>query len=431
MIVYSAKLGRLELEAKPFAGGGAGQVYHAETDSGVVYCVKLLTKQKPEDLAKLAYMVENPPNSLKQGWGQICWPLDLVAKTKGSMPVGYVMPMALKDSCQVTNLTYPRWPGRDRPRLAEKVDRTSPEGLNNRIKIAYNISAAVREIHAMGHVFVDLKPQNIMLSPEGMVSVVDLDSLQIEVGGRIYRGPLGSPDYMPSESYQMVCGEGPAIEPGWDHFSLAVIIYEILLGIHPYTGSLKPSAPACAEIADSIRMRMYVHGVNRHAYEVVPLPHHALTRLPSQVPGLFLKAFESLGPRSRPSSADWASALLSAAKQAGAILPRTPQVASAPLNSTTNVDNCHGPRAGVCPGYRAGSVRRGDRNFFHPSSGMVYLCPHCLSSHQDAAQPQNCWGAWGKACPHELSGVFKRGVPNGVARGGLSVYFCEDCIKGR
>jgi predicted unusual protein kinase regulating ubiquinone biosynthesis (AarF/ABC1/UbiB family) len=44
MIVCSAKLGTLELETKPFASGGAGQVYHAETSSGIVYCVKLLTK---------------------------------------------------------------------------------------------------------------------------------------------------------------------------------------------------------------------------------------------------------------------------------------------------------------------------------------------------------------------------------------------------
>jgi DNA-binding helix-hairpin-helix protein with protein kinase domain len=431
MIVCSAKLGTLELETKPFASGGAGQVYHAETSSGIVYCVKLLTKHKPEDLAKLAHMVGNPPIKLSHGWGQVCWPLDLITKTKGSMPVGYVMPMAFKDSCQVTNLTYPRWPGKDRPRLAEKVDRNSSEGLNNRIKIAYNISAAVKEIHAMGHVFVDLKPQNIMISPEGMVSVVDLDSLQIEAGGRLYRGPLGSPDYMPSESYQMQYGVGPAIEPSWDNFSLAVIIYEILLGIHPYTGSLHASAPACATIADSIRLRMYVHGVNRHSYEVIPLPHQAMYNLPSQIAALFLRAFDSLEHRARPTSSDWASTLLAAAKQAGAVLPQTPRVFSAPIVPTSKVENCHGPRGDMCPGYRLGRLRSGAPNFRHPTGSMIYLCPECLPSHQGAGERQNCWGPWGKTCPHELTGRFKAGLPNADARGGLRVYFCPDCIVGR
>ena len=428
MIVYSAKLGRLELEAKPFASGGAGQVYRAETNSGVVYCVKILTKPRPDDFSKLSYMVANPPVLLSYGWGRLCWPLDQVTKTIGSDPIGYVMPMTLEDSFQVTNLTYPRWPSKDRPPLARKVERSSAEGQLNRMKIATNISAAAKLIHSLGHVFVDLKPQNILVSSEAMISIVDLDSLQIDVGGRLYRGPLGSPDYMPGESYQMQYGTGPAIEASWDHFSLAVIIYEILLGIHPYVGSLKPSAPACATIAESIRLRMYVHGSNSHSYDVIPQPHLALVRLPSQLAALFLRAFDSLDHRSRPSASEWGAALYGAAKQGGAILlPVVQPTYSAP----TIRESCHGPRGDMCPGFRAGNVRRGIPNYIHQAGTMIYLCPQCLPNHQGLAPPQNCWGAWGKTCPHELSGRFKNGVPNAAARGGLSVYFCEDCIKDR
>ena len=391
MILSSAKLGRLKLEAKPFAFGGAGEVYRAEGPDAKEYCVKLLTKPKPDDFEKLGHMLARVPADLEAGWGKLCWPLDLVHKQRVAEPTGYVMPLAFDESVELSYLTNLRWPGTERPALADKVDRKSAHGLNKRIIVACNIAAAVHHLHRMGHVFVDLKPQNILISPEGKVSMVDLDSVQLEIGNKIYWGPLGSPGYMPRECYHMQYGAGPAIKQSWDCFSLAVIIYEILLGIHPYTGALKPSAPNCPEIADLIKAGMYVHGANRSQFQVIPPPHEGLAKLPTQLATLFSNAFESTKPEGRPTAAAWGQALYHAAKHAGADLK--PQVTSgqgpAPVRTSTPL----------------------------PAGG--------------AAQLENCWGAWGKACPHELSGVFKRGVPNGVARGGLSVYFCEDCIKGR
>lgn len=390
MILSSAKLGRLKLATKPFAFGGAGEVYRAEGPDGKEYCVKLLTKPKPDDFEKLGHMLARIPADLEAGWGKLCWPLDLVHKQRVAEPTGYVMPLAFDESVELSYLTNLRWPGTERPALADKVDRKSAHGLNKRIIVACNIAAAVHHLHRMGHVFVDLKPQNILISPEGKVSMVDLDSVQLEIGNKIYWGPLGSPGYMPRECYHMQYGTGPAIKQTWDCFSLAVIVYEILLGIHPFTGTLKPSAPNCPEIADLIKAGMYVHGSNRSQFQVIPPPHDGLAKLPTQLATLFSDAFESTRPDGRPAAAAWGQALYQAAKHAGADLK--PQATSA---------------QGPAPVRTSPPV---------PAGGGA---------------PQNCWGAWGKTCPHELSGVFKRGVPNGVARGGLSVYFCEDCIKGR
>ena len=431
MILSSAKLGRLKLATKPFAFGGAGEVYRAEGPDGKEYCVKLLTKPKSDDFEKLSHMVAHAPSYLEAGWGRLCWPIDLVHKQKVAEPAGYVMPLAIDESVQLSNLTNLRWPGTERPVLADKVDRKSAEGLKNRLAIALNISAAVKYIHALGHVFVDLKPQNILISPEGKVSVVDVDSIQLELGNKIYWGPLGSPEYMPSESYRMQYGIGSAIKQSWDCFSLAVIIYEILLGVHPYAGTLKPTAPHCPEIADLIKAGMYVHGANRSQFQVIPPPHEGLSKLPTQLATLFSNAFESTRPEGRPSAADWGRALFAAAKLIGASLDPVIKSPTAAKSDLYGKDMCLGPLGGMCPGYFSGKFREGVPNFLHKTGNMIYLCPECLSSHQGEVLPQNCWGAWGKTCPHELSGVFKRGVPNGVARGGLSVYFCEDCIKGR
>ena len=389
MILSSAKLGRLKLAAKPFAAGGAGEVYRAEAPDGAEYCVKLLTKPKSDDFKKLSHMIAHAPSYLEAGWGKLCWPIDLVHKQRVAEPAGYVMSLGIDESLELSYLTNLRWPGTDRPALDEKVDRKSADGLKKRLVVACNIAAAVHHLHRMGHVFVDLKPQNILISPEGKVSVVDLDSVQLEVGNKIYWGPLGSPDYMPSESYQMQYGTGPAIRQNWDCFSLAVIVYEILLGIHPYTGALKPSAPLCPTIADSIKARMYVHGVNRPQFQVIPPPHEGLSRLPTQIITLFSNAFESTRPEGRPTAEVWGQALYHAAKHAGADLK--PEAKSG---------------QGPAPGRAS------------------------IPTPVEGAPPQNCWGAWGKTCPHELTGRFKNGIPNAAARGGLSVYLCEDCIRG-
>jgi DNA-binding helix-hairpin-helix protein with protein kinase domain len=444
MILSSAKLGRLKLATKPFAFGGAGEVYRAEGPDGKEYCVKLLTKPKADDFEKLGHMLARVPADLEAGWGRLCWPVDLVHKQKVAEPAGYVMPLAIADSVQLSNLTNLRWPGAERPVLANKVDRKSAEGLKNRLVIALNISAAVKFIHSLGHVFVDLKPQNILISPEGKVSVVDVDSIQLELGNKIYWGPLGSPDYMPRECYEMQYGSGPAIKQSWDGFSLAVIIYEILLGIHPYAGSLKSTAPNCPGIADLIKAGMYVHGSNRSQFQVIPPPHDGLAKLPKQLATLFSNAFESTRPEGRPSAAAWGQALYQAAKLVGADLKPEPKsrqgTTSGPAPTippidvsqpSANFEDCLGPQGELCPGYRFGVPRRGAPNYLLPSGSKAYLCPTCLLVRNGDAGLENCWGVWGKACPHELSGVFKRGVPNGVARGGLSVYFCEDCIKGR
>lgn len=319
MKVISSKLGRLDLADRPFASGGAGEVYRATDANGIVHCVKILTNHKPGDYEKLRHMADNPPAKLVEPWGAVCWPLDMVSRSVSGKPVGYVMPMALSGSVELSNLTNIRWPGKNPPRLAAKLDRTSQTGLKKRMLIACNLCAAVSMIHKMGCVFVDLKPQNILVSPEGLVSVVDLDSLQVVSGRELFRGPLGSPEYMPSESYKMDFTHGPKIDSSWDLFSLAVIIYEILLGIHPFTATPNPSILGCETIEDAIRFKMYVHGKNRTNLEVVPAPHSAIRDIPAELASLFVRAFDSNSPAQRPTAKAWGMALLAAQGTAPAL----------------------------------------------------------------------------------------------------------------
>ena len=77
---------------------------------------------------------------------------------------------------------------------------------------------------------------------------------------------------------------------------------------------------ALPTIADSIKARMCVHGVNRPQFQVIPPPHEGLSRLPTQIITLFSNAFESTKPDGRPTAAAWGQALYQSAKHAGADL---------------------------------------------------------------------------------------------------------------
>lgn len=459
MILYSKRIGRLVLEATPFSRGGAGEVYKAHDSSGKVYCVKKLTKPRPGDFEKIRHMADNPPKSVTAGWGHLCWPLDLVgAGAKVTSPVGYVMPMASPGSVELSNITNLRWPGKTPPPLAQKLDRSSPKGLTLRMYLACNITAAVNEIHKLGCVFVDLKPQNILVAPDGTVSMVDLDSLQVSVAGKVFHGPLGSPEYMPSESYRMDFNSVPVIDPSWDRFSLAVIVYEILLGIHPFTATAKPTVMGCDTIEASIRFKMYVHGNNRTNLESIPPPHDGVSALPKELAELFKNTFDAVNPGQRPSIKAWGEALKTAAAGGGPVLSKKiyapkkpPSVGSSRTSATRTVPvaaapaapksgpsiPCFGPPNGPCPGGPYGQVVSGRVNYvMHGQS--YFLCSRCIGtygtnsgqgagSNHPPAGLSKCWGPRDVPCHHSTNSSPRYGYKNYVTGGGSSVYLCPDC----
>ena len=460
MILYSKRLGRLVLEDAPFSSGGAGEVFKAKDASGKIFCVKKLTKPKPGDLIKIQHMVDNPPKTVSAGWGQLCWPLDLVgAGAKVSSPVGYVMPMAKAGSVELSHITNLRWPGKQPPPLAQKLDRSSPKGLTLRMYLACNITAAVHEIHRLGCVFVDLKPQNILVAPDGTVSMVDLDSLQVKVGGKVLHGPLGSPEYMPSESYRMNFNSGPEIDPSWDRFSLAVIIYEILLGIHPFTATVKPTVMDCDTIESSIRFKMYVHGNNRANLESIPPPHDGITALPKELVDLFKKTFDAVNPAQRPATQEWGEALKDAATGGGPVLskkiyaPKQPPgssksrtqastrtTAATVSQSVVGSEACFGPPHDRCPFESLGTLRFGVPNTSLPVTGQrVYLCPRCQGSHDNVSSSGRttgsgrnrkikCRGPWGGGCSQDQAGSPVFGYANYDSHvNGTRVFLCHDC----
>jgi serine/threonine protein kinase len=104
------------------------------------------------------------------------------------------------------------------------------------IRWAYEVCAALAYAHSLGIVHRDLKPSNVLIQEDvavlgdfGLARLKDMSTITQK--GSV----VGTPLYM---SPEQTLGEEAG--PASDCFSLGVIIYEMMLGRHPFTAPPKP-----------------------------------------------------------------------------------------------------------------------------------------------------------------------------------------------
>lgn len=120
---------------------------------------------------------------------------------------------------------YPR--GALNEQLATLPGKTLP--LNEALRILADIASALTYLHRQGAVHQDVKPQNVYVTEEGRAALADLGNTYFVVqGGKT----SGSPFYMAPEVYQ-----GEATSSASDVYSLGVMLYELLSGERPFSGS--------------------------------------------------------------------------------------------------------------------------------------------------------------------------------------------------
>ncbi|MCS7072918.1 MAG: hypothetical protein NZ108_00465, partial [Bacteroidia bacterium] len=192
--------------AKELGKGGEGTVYEIQSPSYLSnYVAKIFNKiPSTEKVQKLNYLINNKPQTEENGHTFLIWPLDLIYEN-GAM-VGFIMQKAegeeLELFCDDSFLSY-NGPQNNTPlykgTVWEKFAFVQPNFVITKLKIAYNICAAVAAVHARNcYVLVDLKPVNIKIKENGLISIIDIDSIQVAEKGKVLFGSnVKTPEYSP------------------------------------------------------------------------------------------------------------------------------------------------------------------------------------------------------------------------------------------
>ena len=117
--------------------------------------------------------------------------------------------------------------------LKKKVQREGCLSVEESLRIAKEIARALREAHANNLVHCDIKPHNILVTPDGRVKVADFGIARAVTSSTMtYNGNVvGSVHYFSPEQ-----AKGTKITPKSDVYSLGVVLYEMLTGELPFTG---------------------------------------------------------------------------------------------------------------------------------------------------------------------------------------------------
>jgi serine/threonine-protein kinase len=136
-------------------------------------------------------------------------------------------------------------PGKDMKSLLRQRGRFS---VNEAIVLVVQACAGIGYAHRAGLVHCDVKPHNILVTPDQRVKVTDFGiarALATIIPGEKSDVVWGSPQYFSPEQAQ---GEAPS--PASDVYSLGIVLYEMLSGTPPFTA---PTADEMARLHISAR----------------------------------------------------------------------------------------------------------------------------------------------------------------------------------
>ena len=121
----------------------------------------------------------------------------------------------------------------DGPSLADRLAATGPLPIDEGVRVAADVLAALDVAHRAGIVHRDVKPGNVLLTSTGDAKLADFgiaQRLEQETAGLTRTGDVvGTPRYLAPEQ---VAG-GP-VTAAADLYATGVVLYELLAGVPPY-----------------------------------------------------------------------------------------------------------------------------------------------------------------------------------------------------
>ncbi len=116
--------------------------------------------------------------------------------------------------------------------LKDKI-KSAPITTNEAINLAIQIAEGLEAAHKKGIVHRDIKSQNIMITNDGKVKVMDFGLAKMKGGSQLTKAgsTLGTLAYMAPEQ-----AKGEEVDQQSDIWSFGVVLYEMLTGKMPFAG---------------------------------------------------------------------------------------------------------------------------------------------------------------------------------------------------
>ncbi len=151
-------------------------------------------------------------------------------------------------------------------------------GLLDKMRILGQIAEGLHHAHMAGVIHRDIKPANIMLLPSGAVKIMDFGIARLAGMAPTRRmrsgDPIGTASYLSPEQFR-----GGEADARSDIFSLGLIGYELLSGVHPFQAAdasatiyrimsadpapLRQVFPECSEPLEALVHRMLARDPDR------------------------------------------------------------------------------------------------------------------------------------------------------------------------